>query len=98
MKIRVAKPAAMDETGGKEERKAGRRGSCANSFCTMEMRLKIVEASAEHDFVLRGLSECPVQRVSQLPFAPPPFLPSRPSHPWPPALLLEFPPRYPKKQ
>ncbi len=40
MKIRVAKPAAMDETGGKEERKAGRRGSCANSFCTMEIRLK----------------------------------------------------------
>ena len=32
-----------------------------NCFCTMEMRLKIVEASAEHDFVLRGSSECFVQ-------------------------------------
>ncbi len=32
-----------------------------NCFCTMEMRLKIVEATAEHDFVLRGSSECPVQ-------------------------------------
>ena len=40
MKIRVAKLAAMDGTGGKGEREAGRRGSCANSFCTMEIRLK----------------------------------------------------------
>ena len=27
MKIRVAKPAAMDETGGKGEREAGQRGA-----------------------------------------------------------------------
>ena len=34
---------------------------CTNGLCTTEMRLKIVEASAEHDFVFRGSSECFVQ-------------------------------------
>ncbi len=52
---------------------------CTNGLCTTEMRLKIVEASAEHDFVFRGSSECPVhQSAYKISFTQPSSAPSSP--------------------
>ncbi len=56
----------------------------AKDFCTMEMRLKIVEANAEHDFAFKGSSECIVRCLCTTFFKPVRRTPAR-------AVIFYFP-------
>ena len=93
MKIRVTKPAAMDGTGGKGERAAGAKGKLRKLFLhDGDKTQKSWKPLLNTIFVLEAYRNAPCNEFRSSPLPPPPFLSSRPSHPWPPALLLEFPP------
>lgn len=74
MKIRVAKPAAMDGTGGKRERAAGAKGSC-ETRCTghSDKPLKRKSCSAEASTILSLISIVQKQLIqSSIPGQPSP--------------------------